>query len=248
MSSDRRLFTAEIQRMKQLASKGESGSGVAPAEVMRALNEIKGELRVLTALAKGEEVPSPNAGAPDAEEVMQQKQAEVSMLKTELRALAVCIEQTKTEIAALKPADSDDDRLMAVAFELDAIVSSTEGATETILEAAEKIENLTREIQSHGSDNYIYRLAEDINETIISVYEACNFQDITGQRITKVVRTLKYVEARIMAMIDIWGPDNIAEIIPRAADDHRDDESKLLNGPQLENKGISQDEIDKLFG
>ncbi|MBI2242223.1 MAG: protein phosphatase CheZ, partial [Magnetospirillum gryphiswaldense] len=177
-----------------------------------------------------------------------QKQAEVSMLKTELRALAVCIEQTKQEIAALRPKDSEEDRILAVTFELDAIVEATEGATQSILEAAEKIESLTSEIASHGDDAYVKRLAEDINESVITMFEACNFQDITGQRITKVVKTLKYIESRVNAMIDIWGPDNIAEIVPKQADDHRDDDSKLLNGPALENQGISQDEIDKLFG
>ena len=92
-------------------------------------------------------------------------------------------------------------------------------------------------------------MAEDINETIVGVYEACNFQDITGQRITKVVRTLKYVEERIMAMINIWGPEAIGEFLPKAPDDHKnDDDSALLNGPAGENQGISQDDIDKLFG
>ena len=250
-TGERKMFTAELQLLKAQADK--TGKVVAPGgpaapEVMEALNDIKAELRALTHLVKGEEPPPPEAKAAQQEEVVQQKQAEVSMLKTELRALAVCIEQTKQEIAALKPADLADDRLMVVASELDAIVNATEGATQTILGAAEKIEGLTREIAAHGVDTYVTRLTEDINETIVEIFEACNFQDITGQRITKVVRTLKYIEARIMAMIDIWGPDNIAEIIPKTYDAEVNDETKLLNGPALENQGISQDDIDKLFG
>ena len=249
-TNERKLFTAELQMLKAQADKAgpAKAAGPASAEVMGALDEIKEQLRALTHLVKGEEPPPPEAKAAQAEEVFQQKAAEVSMLKTELRALAVCIEQTKVEIAALKPADLADDRLMVVASELDAIVSSTEGATQTILTAAEKIESLTSEMKSHGVDSYVARLAEDINETVIQIFEACNFQDITGQRITKVVRTLKYIEARITAMIDIWGPDNIAEIIPKTYDVETNDETKLLNGPALENQGISQDDIDKLFG
>lgn len=246
MITDRKLFTAELKRLN---AQNDGGAGQpANAEVLRALNEVKAELRALGHLVKGEEPPPPEAQTAHLNDVVQQKQAEVSMLKTELRALAVCIEQTKSEIAALKPTDSADDRLTVVASELDAIVVSTERATQQILEAAEKIETLTSEIQAHGADNYVSRVAEDINEAVVTMYEACNFQDITGQRITKVVRTLKYIEARIMAMVDIWGPDNIAEIIPKAHDEHRDEETKLLNGPALENQGISQDEIDKLFG
>ncbi|MBC7950197.1 MAG: protein phosphatase CheZ [Rhodospirillaceae bacterium] len=249
MMTERKLFTAELQRLK--AGKSDAPShmgGPANGEMLKVLNELRGDIKALEHLIKGEEPPPPSAQMVSMDEIMGQKAAEVSMLKTELRALAVCIEQTKHEIASLRPKDSTDDRLIAVTFELDAIVESTETATETILEAAEKIEGITKEIQAHGVDSYVNRLAEDINETIVGVFEACNFQDITGQRITKVVKTLQYIEARINAMIDIWGPDNIAEIVPKAAADHRDEDSKLLNGPALENQGISQDDIDKLFG
>ena len=251
MMTERKLFTAEIQRLKAQAAKGETPvmlGGASNDEVLKVLNEIRHDIRTLEHTMRGEEAPPLDAQVANMDEMVTQKQAEVSMLKTELRALAVCIEQTKHEIAALRPKDSDEDRILAVTFELDAIVEATEGATQTILEAAEKIEALTSEIGSHGDDAYVKRLAEDINETVITMFEACNFQDITGQRITKVVKTLKYIESRVNAMIDIWGPENIAEIVPKAADDHRDEDSKLLNGPALENQGISQDEIDKLFG
>jgi chemotaxis protein CheZ len=247
MMTDRKLFTAEIKKLQQ---RGEAAGAPAASEVMKAIDELRGDLRRLEGLIRTGEVssPLPTASVPDIEDVPLHKTAEVSMLKTELRALAVCIEHTKAEIAALKPKDAEDDRLIAVTFELDAIVSSTERATETILEASERIEAIAREIQAHATDSYVSRLVEDISETIGGIFEACNFQDITGQRITKVVKTLKYVEARINAMIDIWGSENIADISPKIVEEHHDDDSKLLNGPQLENKGISQDEIDKLFG
>ncbi|KAF0222748.1 MAG: hypothetical protein FD176_2425 [Rhodospirillaceae bacterium] len=251
MMTERKLFTAEIQRLKAQATKGGTPvmlGGASNDEVLKVLNEIRHDIRTLEHTMRGEEAPPLDAQVASMDEMVTQKQAEVSMLKTELRALAVCIEQTKQEIAALRPKDSDEDRILAVTFELDAIVEATEGATQTILEAAEKIESLTSEIGSHGDDAYVKRLAEDINETVITMFEACNFQDITGQRITKVVKTLKYIESRVNAMIEIWGPDNIAEIVPKQTTDHRDDDSKLLNGPALENQGISQDEIDKLFG
>lgn len=240
MSTERKLFTAEIKRLQQ---RGESTPSTSNAEVLKAIQDLRNDLKHI--VATGEAPPSVQAPADDA---LPQKAAEVSMLKTELRALAVCIEHTKAEIAALKPREAEDDRLIAVTFELDAIVSSTERATEQILEAAEKIEAIGKEIQAHAADGYVSRLVEDIGDTIGSIFEACNFQDITGQRITKVVKTLKYVEDRINAMIEIWGPENIADVSPKIFEEHRDDDSKLLNGPQLENQGISQAEIDSLFG
>ena len=248
MTTERKLFTAELQRLKAQGTKPDSLSSPSNSEVLKLLQEMQGDIRVLHHMMRSGEGIEPGSSVVTVEEEVSQRKAEVSMLKTELRALAVCIEQTKQEIAALRPADSQEDRLMVVAEELDAIVSSTEGATQTILEASEKIEGLVREIQSHVNDAYVFRLAEDVNETIINIFEACNFQDITGQRITKVVRTLQFIEGRVNAMIDIWGPENIAEIVPRSHDPRDDDDAKLLNGPALENQGISQDEIDKLFG
>ena len=40
---------------------------------------------------------------------------------------------------------------------------------------------------------------------MIKIFEACNFQDLTGQRITKVVGTLKFIETHIVRMMEIWG-------------------------------------------
>jgi chemotaxis protein CheZ len=250
MTIERKLFSAEVAWLKQQQQQRQKGDATAGlggsasnSEVLRAIEGLHNDIKNLEHLVKGEEAPPPAE-----DDIVGQKRAEVNMLKTELRALAVCIEQTKVEIAALRPRETEDDRLIAVSFELDAIVSSTERATQQILEAAEKVESLAREIQSHGTDAYISRVVEDISETIINIFEACNFQDITGQRITKVVKTLKYVEARVNAMIEIWGSENIAEAMPVLSDDHHDEDAKLLNGPQLESKAISQDEIDKLFG
>lgn len=243
MTTERKLFTAEIKRLQ---ARGEAAPSTSNSEVLKAITDLRADIKGLESLIRGD-APAPVAAAV-VDDALPQKAAEVSMLKTELRALAVCIEHTKAEIAALRPKDADDDRLMAVTFELDAIVSSTESATENILEAAEKIESIGKEIRAHAADSYVGRLVEDINDTVSTIFEACNFQDITGQRITKVVKTLKYVEARINAMIEIWGPENISDVSPKIFEEHKDDDSKLLNGPALENQGISQDEIDKLFG
>jgi chemotaxis protein CheZ len=169
------------------------------------------------------------------------------MLKTDLRALSVCIEQTKVEIAALRSPSAADDRLMAVTNELDAIVSSTEHATDGILSSAERIDSLASQIVAQVEGDHTKQIAEEIRETVVNVFEECNFQDITGQRITKVVKTLQFIEERINKMIDIWGPETFDDL-PKPVEIHEDEEKKLLNGPALENQGISQADIDKLFG
>lgn len=135
---------------------------------------------------------------------------------------------------------------MAVTFELDAIVTSTERATQNILDASEKIDELVAAIGAQVKDPHAKQQAEEVREHVVAIFESCNFQDITGQRITKVVNTLKYVEDRINAMINIWGAETFVGLQPKEELDV-DEEAKLLNGPQLENRGISQSEIDKLF-
>lgn len=245
---ERKLFSAELQRMRLRGRDSDDASAPGNAQVLRAIEGLKDDIRGLERLLRPEEDDQPEPVEVVPLEAVQQQQAEVTMLKTELRALSVCIQQTKLEIAALRPSQEDDDRLIAVTFELDAIVTATESATDNILEAAEKIDGLARGIQAQEQDSYIRHLADEITEHVVGIFESCNFQDITGQRITKIVNTLKYVEDRVNAMIDIWGAEGFSDLVAPEADEQKDDEAKLLNGPQLENKGISQDEIDKLFG
>ena len=240
------MFSAERKLKAVQPGTSTVAAGQDFSELMRMLIEIKADIRDLKT-AGG--TVSQDAYAPQALKGEPHHPTEMNVIRTEMRALAVCIEQTKKEIAALRPSGTDEDRLLVVSNELEAIIQSTEHATQTILEAAEKLDNLGQQLVSNSTvDPFVKSIADEISETIISIYEACNFQDITGQRINKVVKTLEYVEQRVIAMIDIWGDEAIAEIQPEANTEHKDDEARLLNGPQLASQAISQDEIDKLFG
>ena len=92
-------------------------------------------------------------------------------------------------------------------------------------------------------------VATDIQDQVVQIFEACNFQDLTGQRITKVVNTLKFIEDRIVKMMEIWGGlDSFKDIeVERIAEATGD--AALLNGPKLEADAghASQDDIDALF-
>ncbi len=81
---------------------------------------------------------------------------------------------------------------------------------------------------------------------IIKIFEACNFQDSTGQRINKVVKTIHFIEEKILAMINIWGAEAFM-YLPVASDPSASGDDSLMNGPQLQNQGITQDEINALF-
>ena len=93
------------------------------------------------------------------------------------------------------------------------------------------------------------RLAEDILEKVISIFEACNFQDLTGQRISKVMGTMKFIESHINVMMDIWGGVDAIKSGSPGVIDERVGDARLLNGPKLEGDvgHASQDDIDALF-
>jgi chemotaxis protein CheZ len=136
-----------------------------------------------------------------------------------------------------------------VTNELDAIVGGTEHATETILASAEDIDQMVSTLAARLKDDQNQALASDIQERVVKIFEACNFQDLTGQRITKVVSTLKFIETHIVRMMDIWGGlDAFKDVVPEAIAE-REGDAKLLNGPKLDDEvgHASQDDIDALF-
>jgi chemotaxis protein CheZ len=241
--AEKKLFTAEMQRLKAMGVPLAATPTGDLSEVLSAIYALRDDIRGIKLGTPAEEVVE--QVVPEAQS--ERSRAEVNMLKNEVRALSLAIQHTKAEIAALRPQNTQDDRLIAVTNELDAIVTSTESATNGILEAAEKIDTLAGQLQAQATDGFAGHVSEDIREAVVAIFEACNFQDITGQRITKVVKTLQYIEDRVNKMIEIWGADTF-EDLDSPQEVAPDDEARLLNGPQLENQGVSQDDIDKLFG
>ena len=138
---------------------------------------------------------------------------------------------------------------MAATEDLDAIVTSTERATNEILAAAERIQENCQALRESGGEDGI---CNDIDEDITNIFLACSFQDLTGQRTTKVVNALQYLEQRVGAMIQIWGSDSLRNAAKDeyttalAEEDHP--EAGLLNGPQREGEGVNQQHIDQLMG
>jgi chemotaxis protein CheZ len=133
--------------------------------------------------------------------------------------------------------------------ELGAVVGGTEEATQQILEAAESIDNAAAALAKVGTPDQQKRLSEEIQERVVSIFEACNFQDLTGQRISKVMTTMKFIENHINVMMDIWGGVDAIKAHAPPIIDEREGDAKLLNGPKLEGDvgHASQNDIDALF-
>jgi chemotaxis protein CheZ len=170
-------------------------------------------------------------------------------LKVELDLIHDAIGRTKHEIAVLHGKSFNGGEMSKVTGELGAVVGGTEEATQQILEAAEAIDQAATAMTKVNSPDQQKLLSEEIGERVVSIFEACNFQDLTGQRISKVMTTMKFIETHITVMMDIWGGfDAIRAHTPPVVDERQGD-ARLLNGPKNEGDvgHASQNDIDALF-
>ena len=170
-------------------------------------------------------------------------------LKVELDLIYDAITRTKREIAVLHGKSFNGEEMAKVNGELGAVVGGTEEATQQILEATEAIDNAATALSKVTSPDQQKLLSEEIQERVVSIFEACNFQDLTGQRIKKVMTTMKFIEHHITVMMDIWGGVDAIKAHAPPIVDTREGDAKLLNGPKLEGDvgHASQDDIDALF-
>jgi len=182
-------------------------------------------------------------------ELFKKELNEAAKLKVELDSIHDAIQRTKREIATLHGSSFESANMLRVSGELDAIVVGTESATESILAAAEQIDDRALQLHARATTDGERVLASEIQEKVVGIFEACNFQDLTGQRITKVVATLSFVEDRINRMIEIWGGiEQFRDIAPDRPPVPEGDKA-LLNGPGLagDPDRATQDDIDALF-
>jgi len=157
------------------------------------------------------------------------------------------IGKAKTELAAIKHPMVEDDRIKSASSELDEIVIATETATQDILRSTEHIGELLDEILARNpTDEKLFGLTEEAGQELVNIMESCSFQDITGQRVNKVVKTIQFIQDRILAMIGIWGADAFADLPVKEQEESTGDEA-LLSGPATGNEGLNQADIDALF-
>ncbi len=175
--------------------------------------------------------------------------AKEAALLAELEALGRTVKRVKAEIAALGVEDITASHIPSATDELDAVVEHTAAATNEILDCCETLEGLEPHVGGDGQAAF--------RSAITRIYEACSFQDITGQRIAKAIAALKAIEARVAAVISTTRGSAGAARAAVAAETSRGSRradgmaltegEALAQGPQLPGAGVSQDEIDRLL-
>ena len=171
--------------------------------------------------------------------------ADTQALAGELAALRDAIADNAHELALLLN-EGKERRMARAAGELGAAVDVMEKSTDKILKSAEIIDDNAKTLSTSLKSDYKCGLAQEIQDQLTTIYEACNFQDLAGQRIGKVIATLGQIEDAVTRMLARCQGRMGGEAAPAVPAPRRD----LLNGPRLDGDAghASQCEIDALFG
>lgn len=166
--------------------------------------------------------------------------ADVPSMRAALRDLHSRVNRTQAEIRGLRTAPRPGGDLRDAQTELEEIVRETESAAGEILGAAERIQGRADALRQSAPDQDA--LCAELDEVATQIFMACSFQDITGQRVAKVVQALAFVRTRVDGISHAWNlPDEVAPANPA------DPDSALLNGPARSGSGLSQADIDFLL-
>jgi len=180
--------------------------------------------------------PSPLASEQPADDIA------AASLKRELDELNAAVAHTMRELAALV-GDGHERHMARAAGKLGSAVEGMEKATEKILKSAEVIDDSAKALAAATKTDYECGLAQEIQDHVVQIYEACNFQDLSGQRIGHVIETLTMIEEQVEGMLDRH------QGRPAAAQAKPPGRHALLNGPRLDGDSghTSQQDIDVLF-
>ncbi len=165
-----------------------------------------------------------------------------SAIFRELEDLKKLIEDARREISAVGAGDIQDKHIPTATDELDAVIGATEEATGIIMDSCEAIQKQMSQMEAAA--------VAAIEAAVTRIFEACSFQDITGQRITKVVKTLKQIEEKVSSVLGVLGkgmPGSVGAPLLPAVPGCAATPVSLLNGPQMPDKAARQEEIDRIL-
>jgi chemotaxis protein CheZ len=227
MGQQRKIFRIEETAGRGLAlglkSQPQSTAEDNPAALAHA--EIMQELGALRALLTSAPAPASSRTEPP--------RGEITRLATELHLIHSAIRGTTSQPLDLGPRPQAE-QMTRIALELEAVLKGSEQATQKILAAAEDIDQAANNLSAALKGEIEQGLAQDIGDRVIEIFEACNFQDLTSQRVVKVMATLDRIEGQITRAL--------AELA-------QTDEAPIMHGPRLDTDGghVTQHHIDSMF-
>lgn len=239
MATRHRPFTAE----KRQAELSGSTPGTTNDDLLQAFNDLSQNVRDMAERITAKLEATATATAPPAQAAPAPAETAVTDPK---------LDQIKQEIAALKAANPEEDEIPLAREELGIVVEATDSAANDIMNVSEELQNTADKIRDeieNGNPDGVEQHCASLEEASTNLLMACSFQDLTGQRINKVVNTLSHLEHLIDGLfeaLEISRGTAEGGLHAFADDDERPD-TDLLHGPQNEGEGISQAEIDAMF-
>jgi len=224
MPEPRKIFrieeTAAARRNGHDADAPDAKAPLRHAELMTEIADLRAMLAAMT------QQPASNGEA---------RNGDAARLTTELNLIAGAI---GGHGSGPRP-DDGMAPMTRIAHELEEVVATTEQATQRVLAAAEEIDQLANNLIAALQGKFEQGLVKDIQDLVVRIFEACNFQDLSGQRIAKVLATLNFVEDHVSRVLEELRK-------PSAA---RRDGAQLLHGPRLvsDDGHVSQTDVDELF-
>lgn len=173
------------------------------------------------------------------------EKVDLGFLEQNLQALFSYVQRVREEIASLNHSGDGVCKFESMGAQLDGIIEATKDATDHIMGAVEGTGETVEKLMELVTDKDQTALLNKIADNNNTVFEACAFQDLTGQRVTKIIKSVTYIEDRVNALREIWGEHELDKL--KLEVEEMSEEEKLLHGPQMKADAITQDEIDKLF-
>ena len=156
------------------------------------------------------------------------------------------VEEGDSALASLSSLDSGPDGKPLFGMleeELDEIREATQSAAATFLVMAEDLENLAERFEDEEQAIML--------DTATSIYEGCSFQDISGQRLTRVNEIFQEIELCVTQARGLLGDENAKQRSDELSDLIEETSSRkaehILHGPQNAGTANTQEEIDKIL-
>lgn len=170
------------------------------------------------------------------------------LLESEILRLFQLIQKMRRDLSTVCHPVGGGLVLDSAADQLNAIATESENATNSILDASEKItkiaQQMANEIKYAGAQHYFLNMQAESQR----IMEACQLHDIIGARISKIVRTINAVEGTLNSLVVTLGDGNdVTGVSSALAQINRLDGDLELTGPAIGNSGMPQLEIDNLF-
>lgn len=123
--------------------------------------------------------------------------------------------------------------------ELEAVVDKTEDAANKIIDAADNISSYLKREDDWADADKRAGMLEGINQEIQNIMLACEFQDLTSQRIHKALDHLNLIQQHLGSTAQRLGID-----VSQYQESEKPGEAMVKEGAKGK---ASQDDIDKLF-